>query len=115
MVVHSDSDFATVSYLRIKDANLEDKISASSLAFRVPPLLSDDHEKIRQLLDEIEDLSLSNLSTNERCQQLNDGQSLITNSVRRGRWITVSNVQTIEAETSLEEEIKSCFLSLQGE
>ena len=52
-VVHSDNDFATVAYLRIKKASLQPKTSpstADSLDVTVPPVLTEAFSDLRDMV-----------------------------------------------------------------
>ena len=51
-VIHSDNDFATVAYLRIKSGTLEGKTSAESIDPVIPNLLEEAFEEVRSALEQ---------------------------------------------------------------
>lgn len=117
-VVHSDNDFATVAYLRIRNAILIPKAEMRSVEPQIPPLLEID---FREVSDRVS-------------QSLRSGRKLVRQGVhdanlernvkfeaisrRVGRWVAVSNVQCNNVsgtqELSLEDEVKVCFENLKG-
>ena len=119
-VIHSDNSFATVAFLRIKDAVLEAKPEKSLSAF-VPPLLADQYKAVRDAI-----LSSHHRTRTAELPSVEDQQALIfshsttmaTSSLQRNNWVTVSNVQAhsslSESNMTFEEEVIKCFQTLTG-
>ncbi|THH10075.1 hypothetical protein EW145_g1577 [Phellinidium pouzarii] len=98
-VIHSDNDFATVAYLRIKDAFLEDKkpIMESILAKKLD-----------------ENLQTDLLQTTIPAERNDTYASVSISSKKAGMWVVVSNVQHEAGRTgnSIGEEVDLCFQQL---
>ncbi len=112
-VIHSDSDFATVAYLRIKEATLQPKAASHHQEVVVPPLLAEPFSDIRDLLE------ASAHSTNPGCQSIQTHPPFPPRSHRRiGNWVAVANVQQEFKDRhealSVEDEVRECFKQLQG-
>jgi len=110
IVIHSDNDFATVAFLRIKDATLEPKDGNANADVEIPSLLDEHFEVVRRSLVQLErDPSRSDSHTpTERLE-------LKVSSVRKGKWIAVANVQAnVTVDMSIEEEVTQCFKILNG-
>ncbi|KAI0661073.1 hypothetical protein C8Q70DRAFT_912261 [Cubamyces menziesii] len=110
-VVHSDNDFATVAYLRVKKASLQPKPVASLDDIIVPPVLAEPFSDIHELL--------SSLSPPNPQVRLVDSQGATPNGIshrRIGNWVAVANVQrdlkTSSSEMTLEDEVRECFEKL---
>ncbi|KAG8960738.1 hypothetical protein FRC03_006175 [Tulasnella sp. 419] len=110
VVVHSDNDFATVAYLRIKNAELQSKEGVTDTKVAVPPLLDDLAAEILEICSSVQ----PGLET--PAPQATEGHRLQSVASRKiGRWIGVSVAQstalheTSSNEYSLEDEIRSCF------
>ncbi|KAH8118362.1 hypothetical protein DFH11DRAFT_1849706 [Phellopilus nigrolimitatus] len=112
-VIHSDNDFATVAYLRIKDAFLEAKETSSYVPISVPPLLSKDFRNLETVLTNKANvlstkkpiLSIAPANTVAHCY-------IPTSSLKSGKWIVVSNVQlkeTAKSYRTIAEEVVLCF------
>ncbi|KAL1946894.1 hypothetical protein VTO73DRAFT_14998 [Trametes versicolor] len=111
-VIHSDSDFATVAYLRIKEATLQSKASPIHQELTVPPLLEEPFSHIRDLLGP------STPSRNPESQASPTHPSFHTRSHKRiGNWVAVANVQRglteHPEEVTVEDEVRVCFKQLQ--
>ncbi|KDQ20709.1 hypothetical protein BOTBODRAFT_61808, partial [Botryobasidium botryosum FD-172 SS1] len=111
-VIHSDNDFASVAYLRIKEAALEAKEGFIARAVPAPPLLTEQGEEARNA---IESNGHSEASECYQFTHLNIVQSEGASIKRIGRWIAIGNVEarTAENDMSLEDEIKACFAIVQ--
>jgi diphthine-ammonia ligase len=114
-VIHSDNAFATVAYLRVKDAELQPKEPETRQSAAVPPLLEDDFASIANTLNgEITPSS----STVSNIQPENKERATIPGSYRSGSRVFVSNVQRHildpDVEISLEDEMRECLAILQG-
>ncbi|OCH92905.1 hypothetical protein OBBRIDRAFT_811409 [Obba rivulosa] len=119
-ILHSDNDFATVAYLRIKNAELEEKVESSVVGPTVPPLLSEEFHDIRDAVE-------SSIRSLEPIDKDGGEDNILTavaddvpvcSSKRVGRWVAVANVQhpTIAGQSDgyLEDEVRECFLKLEG-
>ena len=120
-VVHSDNDFASVAYLRIKKASLQPKTSpstADSLIVTVPPVLTESFSDLRDMVS-------NRASSHHRdASVMTDMRSSVSVSSpdpisrKLGRWVAVANVQRNlceqQLEVSLEDEVRECFETLKG-
>ncbi|KAF8195745.1 hypothetical protein K438DRAFT_1918923 [Mycena galopus ATCC 62051] len=118
-VIHSDSDFATVAYLRIKNATLQAKFIVEPPILHVPEVLDDKFVPVR---DRIASLGVQESPEKHTGAQSNQPSSHIagnnTRSRKLGSWVAVSNVQSnmdVESSQSIEEEVAQCFAILQAE
>ncbi|KAJ3909884.1 hypothetical protein F5879DRAFT_931597 [Lentinula edodes] len=110
-VIHSDNDFATVAYLRIKNARLEPKPTSDAHAqLTVPPILDEDFEAVRTSITEVEPHSFAvHLS-----ESVPHSLDFATATKSNGKWVAVTNVQIeCSADASIEDEITQCFNLLQ--
>ncbi|KAJ3882965.1 hypothetical protein F5051DRAFT_392889 [Lentinula edodes] len=110
-VIHSDNDFATVAYLRIKNARLEPKSTSDAHAqLTVPPILDEDFEAVRTSITEVEPHSfVVHLS-----ESVPHSLDFTTATKSNGKWVAVTNVQIeCSADASIEDEITQCFHFLQ--
>ncbi|PPR07211.1 hypothetical protein CVT26_012644 [Gymnopilus dilepis] len=112
-VIHSDNDFATVAFLRLKSAELLPKSPTSRPAIAlVPPLLevefSDVENAVQTYQNDIEE-SISDKSYIGHCHP----ELPLATVKRRGSWVVISNVQApaslSEGDISVEEEVSRCF------
>ncbi|KAI9066739.1 hypothetical protein FKP32DRAFT_1645143 [Trametes sanguinea] len=114
-VVHSDNDFATVAYLRVKQASLQPKDLSGDFDITVPQILSEPFLDLRDLVS-------SHPRTPQRPQRPNGeaGLSLLRGSHRRiGNWVTIANIHCDEGksssiEFSIEDEVRECFEMLKS-
>ncbi|KAI0324962.1 hypothetical protein GY45DRAFT_1330987 [Cubamyces sp. BRFM 1775] len=110
-VVHSDSDFATVAYLRVKKASLQPKPIANLDDIIVPPALAEPFSEIRNLLS-------SSLLPDPGDALLNTQEVTTNRGTHRriGNWIAVANIQrdieSASGEPTLEDEVRECFEKL---
>lgn len=113
-VVHSDSGFAAVSYLRIKGATLGEK-QESGGNLTVPPLLEADFARIRTLLLEHHPADASTHAVPEPVPCWTAVQSRGMSTSRTGNWVAVGNVYVEPVQgITFEEEVTQCFRDLQG-
>lgn len=113
-VIHSDSGFATVSYLRIKGAILEEKPELRD-DLTIPPLLEADFVRIQSLIraHHSTDIPIHAVHKSVTCRPAAPPDGL--SSSRRGDWVAVGNVHSVRCQaTTFEEEIMGCFHELQG-
>ncbi|KAJ6486394.1 hypothetical protein C8R47DRAFT_521061 [Mycena vitilis] len=117
-VIHSDSDFATVAYLRIKNATLEPKTVLEPPVFHVPDLLDEKFVPIRDRIEPLKRRESSSPIRRSQERQFSDFASTETRSNNINSWIAVSNVFSnldVESGGSVEEEVKQCFVALQAQ
>ncbi|KAK0242589.1 hypothetical protein EDD85DRAFT_811884 [Armillaria nabsnona] len=109
VIIHSDNDFATVAYLRVKNAILLPKDS-TTVDVLVPPLLiSPIYDNILHAITSKE-LSSSSLLSSETPIDSKAQCEFAILSTRVGPWITVSNVQSQnQDDITIEEEVTECF------
>ncbi|KAJ7765005.1 hypothetical protein DFH07DRAFT_1015601 [Mycena maculata] len=115
-VIHSDSAFGTVAYLRIKIATLHPKTLPGPTALAVPELLDEGFASVR---DRITQLPSNALPAPTRS---NPGSSSVLSSnpqsQKLGPWIAISNVcsgRDDKSDRSIEDEVRQCFAVLQEE
>ncbi|KAK0206371.1 hypothetical protein DFS33DRAFT_1419360 [Desarmillaria ectypa] len=115
VVIHSDNDFATVAYLRVKNAILLPK-DPTTLDVLVPPLLiSPMYDSILQTITS-EELSSSHLLSSGAPTDSKAQCEFGVLSTRVGPWITVSNVQSQNQDNvTVEEEVTECFSLLRDQ
>jgi diphthine-ammonia ligase len=113
-VIHSDNDFATVAYLRVRDAELVSKDLTPSPELPIPPLLdeqfSEISEKLASLVPSAHSQPVENFeSKRSHCD------AFATRSRKVQDWVAVCNVQRKvdpNLEITIEEEVTECFQSL---
>lgn len=115
-VIHSDSDFATVAYLRVKEVELETKDTEGAPDLPVPPVLD---EKYSELLDDDFETApeLGTLSLDGEAPTAPSTPISPTSSRQLGDWVSVSNVQRnseLSNNISIGEEVTECFQLLSG-
>ncbi|KAI5123446.1 hypothetical protein M0805_006150 [Coniferiporia weirii] len=110
-VIHSDNDFATVAYLRVKKASLEVKEPFRSELIAIPPLLTAAFSDLEVVLAKACDRRVQK----ELAERTVDADFTIhahhpTSSVRAGKWTIISNLQR-EPGSNIEsiEEVERCF------
>jgi diphthine-ammonia ligase len=108
-VVHSDHAFATVAYLQIKDAILEDKPQSISIAPTIPLLLEEVATELE--LSVAERKERSSLEARRLAEGIVRYPSVDTQVVRQNEWLFVPNVQCnfLSRGTPIEDEVISCF------
>lgn len=108
-VIHSDSDFATVAYLRVRRAVLEEKTEPVAVNPAVPTLLEERYQNIREIIEQ----SLPPPQQSERPQyQPGDYILYFPNppANRNARWVVIPNVLVLtRSPMSLEDEVTECF------
>ncbi|KAI0959526.1 hypothetical protein AcW1_004327 [Taiwanofungus camphoratus] len=114
-VIHSDNDFATVAYLRIKHATLQPKLEGSPPAPIVPPLLSEKFVELSNListsLPDKRSLTRSSLGMSWGMEPVATRPS----EKQVGQWVSITIVPKTDwgHNISLEEEVRYCFQNLQ--
>jgi diphthine-ammonia ligase len=111
-VIHSDSDFATVAYLRVKAARLEDKIVAFSSAV-VPPLLEEDFEHIQDVT--LRAQAEPNAVKLHAARVGDREESVTSSSTQSGPWLAIAGVQgsATSRDQPIEDEVRKCFTEIQ--
>lgn len=113
-VIHSDNGFATVAFLRIKEAILEDKTINRDFNIAIPSVLQAKPQMVYEKLQEHEfRLVNGTLPSFGNLAQPSQGT---TTTNENGAWISISSVQANESGTSMtiDEEVQRCFEVLQG-
>ncbi|KAJ6628758.1 hypothetical protein B0H10DRAFT_2259637, partial [Mycena sp. CBHHK59/15] len=114
-VIHSDSAFATVAFLRIKHAILEQKESPAPTGLRVPELLDDDfiavQNSVALLQSEPLVLALDSIKPMQPRKNNTDlGLNMRSKSIHS--WVAVSNVSSDlgnKSDGTVEQEVQQCF------
>lgn len=116
-VIHSDKDFATVAFLRIKSAKLESKTTSRTFVVPAPPLLEDDFRAVRDTIAQSQERSSA--SVGEALQQTVVIEP-IDRDVRTRKidsWISVANIErklgNPMVDISIEDEVTECFMILE--
>lgn len=113
-MVHSDSGFAAVSYLRVKGATLKDKPESGN-DLTIPPLLEADFVRIQTLLHGYRSADSSIHVVSKTLTRRSTIQAHGSSNSRRGDWVAVGNIYHATGEDiTFEEEVLQCFCDLQG-
>ncbi|KAG1833394.1 hypothetical protein EV424DRAFT_1365178 [Suillus variegatus] len=118
VVMHTDNDFAPVAYLRIKQASLHPKESSTDGKVEVPPLLDDRFGELKNVvetsvLEQYEKGSSGTYEPTNKLHHIPDHPS--THAI--GSWLAVGNIHSnlsLRSEIPLEEQVRDCFIQLQG-
>lgn len=116
--MHTDNDFAPVAYLRIKQASLHPKESSTDGKVEVPPLLDDRFGELKNVvetsvLEQYEKGSSGTYEPTNKLHHIPDHPS--THAI--GSWLAVGNIHSnlsLRSEIPLEEQVRDCFIQLQG-
>ncbi|KAI0068768.1 hypothetical protein BV25DRAFT_1986338 [Artomyces pyxidatus] len=113
-VVHSDSDFATVAFLRVKNARLDPKISGELSQVAVPPLLDEGHLVAEETISIATTESHDQASSTWFDSVLDPPQATVSTK-RVDDWVAITNVLAINTVVALtlEDEVRECFRALQ--
>jgi len=117
VVIHADNDFATVAFLRIKEAELQRKSHDARTAL-IPSILDDKYQAVKD--------AVLRFHTDNELQKLTSLEPSIFCHPRlskaaqcyKGSYVSVSNVQvdpTVDHDLTIEAEVKKCFQILSGE
>lgn len=117
-MIHSDSDFATVAYLRVKNANLESKRDVAAINPAVPPVVEEDFETVRTAGEE----SLASSESRSLTPDYAPDDAVlyfVTSSKSVGPWVSVTDVHrsmlvSHPSQPPIEDEVNECFHVLQG-
>ncbi|TFK92194.1 hypothetical protein K466DRAFT_540202 [Polyporus arcularius HHB13444] len=114
-VVHSDNDFATVAYLRVKKASLLPKTS-EALDVTIPPVLAESFSIVRDVVSS--HLSPRRDGGRDAPEPLKSPLCRRAESRKIGPWVAVTNVQRDlgehPRESPIEDEVRECFETLQA-
>lgn len=119
LAIHADNDFATVAFLRIKQALLEPKERQDFDSMQVPPLLNEDLFRVRDAVTQSQKHNESRIREGRPASSLENEIVSTSSSKSLNSWVAISNVHrnvatsTLE-EISVEEEVKECFSLLKG-
>ena len=118
-VIHSDSDFATVAFLRIKDARLEPKCEVSIPDVAVPNLLDEEFMAMAVTISESQPITEEvEISVHQPSIQRPASPYFPLSVKRAGDWISIANIHrdtaTDIADISLDMEVQECFQILQS-
>ncbi|KAF7292378.1 Diphthami-syn-2 domain-containing protein [Mycena chlorophos] len=108
-VIHSDNDFATVAFLRVKNAELQEKDDTSGADCAVPELLDEEWLAVRESVTHVP----------SAVDPPRPGSALAMSGVvskEVNGWISVCNIVATQMEgISIEAEVQQCFGALQEE
>ncbi|KAG6911219.1 hypothetical protein DXG01_003086 [Tephrocybe rancida] len=114
-VIHSDNSFATVAFLRVKNAHLEAKPPVPSFELEIPDVLDDDFTTLHSAVEQ----SVSSRRAGLPAPTHLAGLKIKTADSRKlGSWVSISNIectiQIPDVALSIEEEVTECFQSLES-
>ncbi len=115
-VIHSDNDFATVAYLRIKDASLEEKTASSSSDPVIPPVIDHNFDEVRSAMEESMHISRPALSA----PKYNPEDAVLyfsPSSKAAGPWVAITDIHrqlSGPSSLSIEDEVRECIQVLIG-
>jgi len=113
-VIHSDSGFAAVSYLKVKEATLEEK-PESGRNLTVPPLLDANFALMQALLRGNHSVDSPTYAISKPVTHQPQVQSRGSSGSRRGGWVAIGNVFCATGQDiTFEEEVIQCFCDLRG-
>ncbi|KAJ3554772.1 hypothetical protein NM688_g2937 [Phlebia brevispora] len=110
-VIHSDNDFATVAYLRIKYVVLEEKEEPSSIDPAVPPVYEAEYDEVRLAVEH----SLKSSESSIPAPEYAPGDAVLyfaPSSKAIGPWVAITDVHRNLSGTSppsIEDEVHECF------
>jgi diphthine-ammonia ligase len=113
-VIHSDSDFATVAFLRVKSAILEDKPVDDTQAV-LPPLLEDKYMDLGAIISKGPVTNKASVSSPSKSTPTLPSH-IITTSLQ-APWLVIGGIQAShrgEALPSIEQELRDCFKQAKG-
>ncbi|KAA1466356.1 hypothetical protein DENSPDRAFT_862415 [Dentipellis sp. KUC8613] len=115
-VIHSDNDFATVAYMRIKNATLEPK-QPQQVEVAVPELLDEEFFALQDSIARSQDVAGPSTSLAQSLDASSSWSDFGPRTRRIGDWVAVGNIhRNLEIgprDITLEEEVRECFQQLQ--
>ena len=116
--MHSDNDFATVAYLRVKKASLIAKGHSANAQLTVPPILSQPFVALRDTISDSSGQQPPDGDFKAARMYSTHSTARTVTSKRIGNWVAVTNVQRQvdepPHEMSLQNEVQECFDKLKG-
>ncbi len=116
-MIHSDNDFATVAYLRVRRGSLVGKGQASSDPIEPPDMLSEEFDEIRHILsDAAKNPAYQELEARVQTELVEVAPTRPT-SARIGPWVVVTNASAdpyLCKLMSVEDETIACFKTPRG-
>ena len=113
-VIHSQSDFAPVAYLRVKDATLVPKEEHSPSELPIPPILEDRFAEVMDAITRTSSIVTSLEDSQNSGVTVGHPNLHLVRSRKIQDWVAVANVQKTSTELTLEEEVMECFQNLKG-
>jgi diphthine-ammonia ligase len=116
-VIHSDNDFATVAFLRIKSAELVPKAPSKLPDIPVPPLLEENFSGVEGTIAQFQ----GSLSAGDAVQQTEvvEPIGMDDRTQKIDNWVSVANIERKlgdpVVDISLEDEVTECFTILKGQ
>ena len=114
-VIHSDNDFASVAFLRIKAARLEAKVTTTTSVVYVPPLLDDEFMAVYEVVLQSQQTDLITSQAQIEGSSFRHPKVPLIRCRRVGAWVSISNVQSPSKGSTLKDEVTRCFELLIGE
>jgi diphthine-ammonia ligase len=114
-IIHSESGFASVAFLRINKAHLEKKeVKADPFAVAIPPLL---HLPFLELQQSISSITAEEQATDILPVEIPTIERRIVDRIR-GDWLAVTEITAQIPPKStgicIEDELRLCFTALEG-
>jgi len=113
-VIHSDSDFATVAFLRIKGARLEAKAGTATAVVCIPPLLDDEYSTVYETILQSQQMDLNSPQAQIESKSFRHPKVPLIRSRQVGAWVSISNIQSPSEGSMLKDEVTRCFELLIG-
>lgn len=114
-MIHSDHDFATVAFLRVKNATLVAKPNPPSFDVYVPSILNGVSTAVRDAVLESQNIPDTEAHRTQAIDSSSESQDLSCRKI--GPWVAVTNIQACsqrDVEYTIEDEVKECFRILHG-
>jgi diphthine-ammonia ligase len=116
-VIHSDNDFATVAFLRIKKAELVPKVFSKVPDIPVPPLLEESFSGVKDTVTQFIG-SPSAVDSMWRAEVV-EPIGVDHRAQKIDNWVSVANIERRLGESvvdiSIEDEVTECFMLLKGQ
>jgi diphthine-ammonia ligase len=117
IVIHSDNDFASVAFLRIKNAILEPKNNITPPLAFTPALLESDFIAVRDSVMESQGSAMPPKVTLSEHAHLTETRQPSVVCKKLGSWVYIADIHgdiSGDPEISIEAEVQECFHRLQG-
>lgn len=114
-MIHSDNDFATVAFLRIRGAQLEAKVATTLPVVDTPPLLEDEYLTVYEAVSQSQ--RTDSVAANQAQIESPSFRHPKVPSIRSrqvGPWVSISNVHFPSEDSTLKDEVTKCFELLKG-